>query len=43
LFNHESEVRDPKFVTGKISLSVARIYYGLNDPIELGNLNAFND
>lgn len=43
LFNHESEVRGPEFVTRKISLGVARIYHGSNDPIELGNLNAIKD
>jgi len=43
LFNHESEVRGPEFVTRKISLGVARIYHGSNEPIELGNLNAVKD
>jgi GDPmannose 4,6-dehydratase len=43
LFNHESEVRGPEFVTRKISLGVARIYHGSDDPIELGNLNAVKD
>ena len=39
LFNHESEVRGPEFVTRKISLGVARIYHGSNEYIELGNLD----
>ncbi|EHP84937.1 GDP-mannose 4,6-dehydratase [Methanotorris formicicus] len=43
LFNHESEMRGPEFVTRKISLGVAKIYYGLQDCIELGNLNAKRD
>jgi GDPmannose 4,6-dehydratase len=43
LFNHESEVRGPEFVTRKISLGVARIYHGSKEPIELGNLNAVKD
>ena len=28
LFNHESEVRGPEFVTREISRSVAKIYHG---------------
>ncbi|MGC8651480.1 MAG: GDP-mannose 4,6-dehydratase [Minisyncoccia bacterium] len=43
LFNHESEVRGPEFVTRKISIGVARIYHGLDTHIELGNLNAIKD
>ncbi len=43
LFNHESEVRGPEFVTRKISLGVARIANGSSDPIELGNLDARKD
>lgn len=43
LFNHESEVRGPEFVTRKISKSVARIAKGNKDPIVLGNLNAVKD
>lgn len=43
LFNHESEVRGPEFVTRKISLAVARIASGDRRPIELGNLNARKD
>jgi GDPmannose 4,6-dehydratase len=43
LFNHESEVRGPEFVTRKISLGVARIANGSNSPIYLGNLNAKKD
>jgi GDPmannose 4,6-dehydratase len=43
LFNHESEVRGPEFVTRKISTSVAKIYHGLKDPIILGNLDAVKD
>ena len=43
LFNHESEVRGPEFVTRKISRSVAKIYHGLKDPIILGNLDAVKD
>ncbi len=43
LFNHESEVRGPEFVTRKITMAVARIANGFNDPIVLGNLNAVKD
>ena len=40
LFNHEGEMRGPEFVTRKISLGVAKIHYGLQKYIELGNLDA---
>ena len=43
LFNHESEVRGPEFVTRKISTSVAKIYHGSKAPLILGNLNAVKD
>ena len=43
LFNHESEVRGPEFVTRKISISVARIYSGIKEPLILGNLDAVKD
>jgi GDPmannose 4,6-dehydratase len=43
LFNHESEVRGPEFVTRKISLGVARIAHGSTEPIVLGNLSAVKD
>ncbi|MEM3791056.1 MAG: GDP-mannose 4,6-dehydratase [Thermoproteota archaeon] len=43
LFNHESEVRGPEFVTRKISIGVSKIYHGSDKPIELGNLNAVKD
>ena len=43
LFNHESPRRGPEFVTRKISLAVARIKLGLQDTIELGNLDAKRD
>lgn len=43
LFNHESPRRGPEFVTRKISLAVARIKLGLQDHIELGNLDAKRD
>ena len=43
LFNHESEVRGPEFVTRKISKSVARIYHSSKEPVVLGNLSAVKD
>lgn len=43
LFNHESERRGEEFVTRKITKAVARIKYGMQDVLELGNLNAKRD
>jgi GDPmannose 4,6-dehydratase len=43
LFNHESPMRGPEFVTRKISLAVARIAAGVQDRISLGNLDAKRD
>ena len=43
LFNHESERRGAEFVTRKITISVARIQAGLQECLELGNLNASRD
>lgn len=43
LFNHESPLRGTEFVTKKITSSVARIKYGLQDCIELGNIDAKRD
>jgi len=43
LFNHESEKRGYEFVTRKITQAVARIKLGLQDHIELGNLEAKRD
>lgn len=43
LFNHESERRGAEFVTRKITKAVANIKYGLQDTLELGNLDAKRD
>ena len=43
LFNHESEVRGPEFVTRKISMKVAKISKGEKEPLVLGNLNSRKD
>lgn len=43
LFNHESERRGKEFVTRKITYAVARIKQGVQDHLELGNLDAKRD
>ncbi len=43
LFNHESPRRGIEFVTRKITNAVARISLGLQDKVELGNLDAKRD
>ena len=39
LFNHESPLRKEQFVTRKITKAAARIKLGLQDKLELGNLD----
>ena len=43
LFNHESERRGLGFVTRKITHAAARIKLGLQDHLELGNMDAKRD
>ncbi len=43
LFNHESERRGKEFVTRKITYAAARIRQGVQDYLELGNLDAKRD
>jgi GDPmannose 4,6-dehydratase len=43
LFNHESPRRGETFVTKKITKAIAKIKYGLQDKLYLGNLNAKRD
>ncbi len=43
LFNHESPRRGKEFVTRKITNAAARIKFGLQDILELGNLDAKRD
>lgn len=43
LFNHESPERGETFVTRKITRGVARIHFGLEDVIYIGNLDAKRD
>ena len=43
LFNHESERRGENFVTRKITLAAGRIAEGLQDHLELGNMDSVRD
>ena len=43
LFNHESPLRGIEFVTRKITAGLARIREGLQEAVELGNLDAKRD
>lgn len=43
LFNHESPRRGTEFVTRKITRAAARIRYGLQGELELGNLDSRRD
>lgn len=43
LFNHESPLRGPEFVTRKITLALARLATEKGGPIALGNLEAKRD
>ena len=43
LFNHESERRGENFVTRKITMAAGSRACGLQDHLELGNLNALRD
>lgn len=43
LFNHESPLRGLEFVTRKITHGMARIKLGVQDSLELGNLDAKRD
>ena len=43
LFNHESERRGEQFVTRKITRAAGRIACGLQDHLELGNLDSLRD
>lgn len=43
LFNHESPRRSENFVSRKITMSLARMKFGLQDKLLLGNLNARRD
>ncbi len=43
LFNHESEYRNEDFLFGKITHSMARVFLGKQQKIELGNIRAQRD
>ena len=43
LFNHESERRGENFVTRKITFAAGRIAEGLQDHLELGNMDSLRD
>ena len=43
LFNHESKRRGETFVTKKITLTVAKIFYNLENCLYIGNLNSKRD
>jgi GDPmannose 4,6-dehydratase len=43
LFNHESERRDPRFVTRKVTRTVAGIFLGTEKELVLGNLASRRD
>lgn len=43
LFNHESERRGENFVTRKITIAAGLIAEGIQDHLELGNLNSLRD
>ncbi len=43
LFNHESERRGKEFVTRKITDAAARIQYGVQEVLELGNMDSKRD
>jgi len=43
LFNHESPRRGANFVTNKVAQAAARIKLGLQDQLELGNMDSYRD
>jgi GDPmannose 4,6-dehydratase len=43
LFNHESPLRGPEFVTRKITRALCKFYHGSEEVLLLGNLNAQRD
>jgi len=43
LFNHESPLRGFEFITRKMTYGIARIKYGLQDKIVIGNLDSKRD
>ncbi|MEM7725016.1 MAG: GDP-mannose 4,6-dehydratase [Cyanobacteria bacterium P01_A01_bin.45] len=43
LYNHESPLRSPQFVTRKVTLAAASIKLGVSNKLEMGNLDAKRD
>ena len=43
LFNHESPRRGSNFVTNKVAKAAAKIKLGLQDKLELGNMDSYRD
>jgi len=43
LFNHESPRRGTNFVTNKVAKAAAKIKLGLQDTLELGNMDSYRD
>lgn len=43
LFNHESPRRGSNFVTNKVVKGAVKIHYGLQDKLELGNMDSYRD
>jgi GDPmannose 4,6-dehydratase len=43
LFNHESPRRGSNFVTNKVVKAAVKIYLGLQNKLELGNMDSFRD
>ena len=43
LYNHESPLRPPQFVTRKVTLAAASIKLGFSDYLKVGNLDAKRD
>ena len=43
LFNHESPRRGPEFVTRKIVQGMIKTHLGMQDILQLGNMNAYRD
>ena len=43
LFNHESPRRGKNFITRKITYNLSKVYFGINNYFEVGNLDAQRD
>ena len=43
LFNHESERRGETFITRKVTIALSKIFFGLENKLYVGNLDAIRD